>query len=165
MAFAHSAYLGVINMRDTGYNLVTKTVELRGATVAAAGTALANYVNDLIGVTDAWIESYRLEDVFLTDVLFTAALPHGEASTKAVISAALTTPGKTGTVEIPAPKDTIFQAASGDGFNRVDGGDAAVTTFLNAYEAAGHAFISDGEDMADGGFIRGVRVHRAHRDA
>lgn len=165
MAFAHQGYYGTVNMRDQGMNPTRIRVRLQGLTIGAAGSALADFVAKLGAVTDAWIESYQFEDVWTTDVLFTAAEPHGEASTKAVLSMQLTTPGKSGTFAIPAPKDSIFTALSGAGYNIVDFGVTAVSDLVNTFAAGGDAYISDGENVVSGGGIKGVRVHRKHRDA
>jgi hypothetical protein len=167
MAFAHQAFFGLISMRDQGMNQTRMRIEINAplGTIAQAGTNLAGYVSLLAAVTDCWIESYTLEDKWVTDVLFTAAEPHGEAATKALLSVQLTTPGKTGIIEVPAPKDAIFVAASGAGYNVVDTLNTAITAFVEAYESGQKAFLSDGELSIDGGLLKGVRTHHKSRDA
>jgi hypothetical protein len=160
MAFAHQQYYGTVEVVDQGGNLSVLTFELQGATIANAGTNLGTIVSNLAAVTDGWIRSYQLHDKWVTDVLFTASEPHGEVSTKALITVQLTTPGKTASVEIPAPKDAIFSAGSGSGFNLVDPTNADVSTFLNQYNSGSQAKISDGEFTITGPFLKGRRIHR-----
>jgi hypothetical protein len=163
MAFAHEKYYGTIEFVDQGQNVARATVQLQGANIGAAATNLAAVVSAFVAVTDAWISSYTLHDQFTTDVAFTAALPHGEVSTKALILTQLSSsPLKKASLEVPAPKDAIFQAASGEDYNKVDGSNAAVTTLVALYEAASEAYISDGENVITGGFLKGKRVSRAN---
>jgi hypothetical protein len=166
MAFAHSGYYGLVSMLDQGRVPTRMRVKLQGATIGAAGTALADFVAKLGAVTDAWIESYTLEDIWKTDVLFTANEPHGRASMKALITVALTTPGKNAAVEIPAPSSgdgsnaSIFVAASGQGYDLVDPSLTPVSDFLNVFAAGGDAYISDGENTITGPFVKGIRTTR-----
>jgi len=168
LAFAHQAYFGTVQLRDTGFNATRIRVKLQDGiahTIGAAGSSLGDFVNKLEACTDAWVEKYTLEDEWVTDVAFEAALPHGEVSTRALLTMRLTTPGKSATFGIPAPKDSIFAAASGSGYNEVDFGVTAVSDLVNAFNAGSDAYISDGENTTTGGGIRGERVHRKHRDA
>lgn len=160
MAFAHQIFYGTVEVVDQGMNVTVLTFELQGANIAAAGTNLATIVTNLAAVTDGWIRSYQLHDKYVTDVLFTAAEPHGEISTKALITVQLTTAGKTASLAIPAPQDAIFVAASGEGYNQVDPTVTAVSDYLNMYNSGSQAKISDGEFTVLGPFIKGRRIHR-----
>jgi hypothetical protein len=82
---------------------------------------------------------------------------------KAVLTLQLETAGKKATFTIPAPKDTLFVAASGPNYNVVDGADSAIVALVGDFLTTGGSFyISDGETVADtGGFIKGRRTHRA----
>jgi len=160
MAFAHQKWYGTVEVLDQGMNLTVLTFELQGASIAAAGTNLATIVTNLIAVTDGWVRSYQLHDKWISDVLFTADEPHGEVEKKALITVQLTTPGKSASVEIPAPKDAIFTASSGSGYNLVDPANADVSTYLNQYNSGSQAKISDGEFTITGPFLKGKRISR-----
>lgn len=166
MAFAHSAYFGSISMLDQGRVRTRMRVQLQGANISAAGTNLGTFVSKLAAVTDAFIEEYTLEDVWRTDVLFTAAEPHGRASMKALITVALTTPGKNASVEIPCPSSgdgpnaSIFVAASGQGYDLVNPAAVPVSDFCNTSNAGAQIFISDGENTIVGPFVKGIRTTR-----
>jgi len=55
-------------------------------------------------------------------------------------------PNKRGYFTIPAPKDTLFVAASGRGYNQPDFADSALLAYMNLFTATGDAsYISDGE--------------------
>ena len=166
MAFAHSAYYGTISMLDQGRVRTRARVKLQGGTIAAAGSALGDYVSKLAAVTDAFIEEYVLEDVWRTNVLFTDAEPHGRASMKALITVALTTPGKNASVEIPCPSSgdganaSIFAGGSGVLYDTVDPSLTPVSDFLNTSNVGGDIYVSDGENTITGPFVKGIRTTR-----
>ncbi len=160
MAFAHGKYSLNVTLVDQGNHKTNLRMDLQGANIAAAEANAVTVLGRLIAVTDAWIPRYTVEDVFVSDVLFTAAEPHGKVSDRALITVQLTTPGKAGTLEIPCPKDAIFVAASGEGYEQVDPTNVDVSNYLNLSNAAAQTFISDGENTINGPFIKGRRVGR-----
>jgi len=149
-----------ITFIDQGDNLSHMTIGVRGADIAAAETNAAANINDIIALTDAYVLSYSVREKFLNGA---ARTPAGEVEEKAVLTLQLATAGKKAVFVIPAPKDTLFVAASGPNFNVVDGADSAIVAIVGDFADTGGSFyISDGETVADtGGFIKGRRTHRA----
>lgn len=160
MAFAHGKYRLVVTLVDQGNRSTKLSMDLQGANIGAAETNAATVLGKLIAITDAWIPRYTVEDIFVSDVLFTAAEPHGKVTDRALVTVQLTTPGKLASLEIPCPKDAIFVAASGEGYEQVDPSNTDLSDYLNLSNAAAQTFISDGENTINGPFVRGRRVGR-----
>ena len=147
-------YLSV-TLTDNGNNDSTLDYELRAADYAAALTAKTAILAALAGVSGSEIKSTILsyrdeEDAF--------AFPASgvENETKARIVYQLDGSTKKGNYDIPAPVAGIFQTPAGDGANVVDILVTALIAYNDIFEAAGQAFISDGEDM--GFMLKGRRV-------
>ena len=83
----------------------------------------------------------------------------GEVENNLQISAKIAgKPNKTATIEIQAPKSTLWQAPSGEGWNKPDFTVTALANYVNEFKATGNAYVSDGENITDQD-IKGRRVH------
>lgn len=160
MALAHLLYRVTIQLVDRGENSTRRTYQLRASTSAGALTAAAGLASRLAAITDAFIVGYTVEDVFKEDDLTGFPPDVGEVEEEALLSLNLTTAGKHASETVPAPKIDIFVAASGPNANIVDGGNAALASFVSSFSASGLAFISDGEDATAAPFNKGKRIHR-----
>lgn len=159
MAFTGGRFFCEITWIDQGNNISHTTFECAGADIGEAETNAGNIVPDFVAVSDAYVVSYAVREVFSNDAI---RVPAGQVEEKAVLTLALATAPKKAILTVPAPKDTIFLGASGDAYNQVDGTDSLVSTLVGDFQAAGGGLISDGELVASsGGFVKGRRTHRA----
>lgn len=160
MALTHLKYMVTFQLMDRGENSTRRTYQLRATTDAGAVTAAAGIASRLAAVTDAFIVGYTIENVFKEDDLSGFPPDIGEVEEQALLSINLSTAGKHASETIPAPKIDIFVASSGPNANVVDGGNAALASFVAMFEASGLAYISDGEDASLTPFNKGKRIHR-----
>jgi transcription elongation factor Elf1 len=158
MAFPSNGFAASITFLDAGNKRSVIQVGVAGADIAAAEAIVAANINDYVNVTDAYVESYAVREVFLNDA---ARTPAGEVEMKASITVNLTTPGKRGLISIPAPKATLFGAIGTENYDIVDSADALVIALIGDFESGGFS-LSDGENVpAANAFVKGRRVHRS----
>jgi len=160
MAFVSGGWDLAVTLVDRGLNQVTKTYEFNPATVtddAEAATAMAAVIAALDGVTEAKIKGYRISQAFYDDAFTTPTV--GEVENLAVLTMRIAgDPFKKVTHSIPAPEPSIFQAASGVGWNEVDTAAALVTAYRDLFTAGNELVISDGENIS--AIESGRRAHR-----
>lgn len=162
MAFIDKGWFLDTEWIDTGGNKTRRTFQLTATTVAGS---IATVIADVQTIVAAWIAasdavlvSQRVTSLSVEDAV---TLPAGDVNVEenAQISAKIFgTPNKSAVFEIPAPKNTLFLAPTGEGHNRVDFADAAVAAVVNIYKNGAQALISDGEAITDQD-IKGRRVH------
>jgi len=162
MALVSPYWVLEVQLVDRGGNDTTRTYRFRDTDDAGDMDLLATAANALIValqlVTDAVIKKYQLAKVFINDAF---ALPSvGEVEAHALITAPiLDLPQKSASIDIPAPKDSIFVGSSGAAYNQVDFADAAVIGYLNEFTGATSPFlVSDGEAIEQVN-LRGKRTH------
>jgi len=162
MAFIDKGWFLDTEWIDTGGNKTHRTFQLTAVTVAGSiSTVIADVqiiVAAWIAATDAVLVSQRVTSLSVED---SVVLPAGDVNVEenAQISAKIFgTPNKSAVFEIPAPKNTLFLAPTGEGHNRVDFADTAVANVVNIYKDGEQALISDGESITDQD-IKGKRVH------
>jgi len=119
-------------------------------------------ITDLLAVTDCKIDQYRIAKVFVEDAFTLPTADTAETRTHAMITLPIAgVPNKSATIDIPGPKNGIFVAASGSGYNDVDPNDSDVDNYVNNFAAVGVggiAYISDGENIVNEN-LRGKRTH------
>jgi len=154
----------VVQLVDEGGNSTTRRFQFRASDDAGdmsdlltSGGAL---LTDLAAVSDAVIKKVSYNKVMVEGVF---ALPEeGEVEEHALITAPINgEPLKSATIDIPAPKDTIFIGAPGDGesFNQVDFNDGALGNYLGLFTGGASQFlVSDGEAIVQNN-MRGKRTH------
>ena len=164
MALASVGWELVVTLIDSGANTTQKIYELRSADAAAAATDAAAVLAQIALVSDAVVSQYRLAEVFEEGAL---SLPgSAEVETVASITGFISGMGnKKANFGIPAPKAGVFLATSGSNRNVVNIATGSIVADYAAavYQAAGKAYISDGEVL--GALIRGIRTTRASRQA
>lgn len=162
MAFIDKGWFLETTWIDTGGNTTNRTFQLTATTVAGSIAAVIADVQTIVAAwvaaTDAVLVSQRVTSLSVED---TVVLPAGDANVEenAQISAKIFgTPNKSAVFEIPAPKNTLFLAPTGEGHNKVDFADPLVGAVVNIYKNGAQALISDGEAITDQN-IKGKRVH------
>lgn len=161
MAWIAGGFEGVIDARDNGNNRVRKVYALTSVDMAAAEIDMLQVVNYWEAVSDLSSLTYSIRKIYDNDAF---ALPASgvQAEAKAVMvgrdEVILT---KTHTINIQGPKPANFNELEGDGANIVDFGVVAVQNYFNLFSPAGEATLSDGEQVADDGWLRGHRATRS----
>ena len=144
---------------DAGNNISKVRFGVTGADIDAAETSALAILTDFIALTKAYVESYRVTEVFTNDT--SRGTPAASVvSEKALLSLQLDTPGKKAIMYIPAPIDAIFGAAGTDDYDKVNTGNALVLAFVNDFTTGGQGTVSDGEVVVNNGILRGDRVTR-----
>lgn len=158
MALSHQKFMLSVTFRDSGDDEFTRTFELRGADYAAAAANAATVLGAFVAASDSKVASYAISDVFAEDAWAAYAGDTVRNSVQAVLTVDIAgSPNKKATIVIPAPKNAVFTAVTGAGSDVVSPVAALVTGVVNCFKAAGQAFISDGEDVADTPNTRGIR--------
>lgn len=163
MALVSDGFYLNVQLRDQGGNPATLRYDVQGADYATAQANAAIIVAALDLVTTALVYAYWLGEKFVEDTLQFGV---GEVENVALITAKLTTPGKTVPIRLPAPEPTLFVATEGPDFNEMDPNNLVTQAYLAIWEAGAQALISDGEtirDSATAGNWTGKRIHRGSR--
>lgn len=112
----------------------------------------------IIAASDAHVSKQTLSKTSVEDAF---TLPSGDVNVEENAQLSMKvfgTPNKSAVFEIPAPKATLFAAASGPLFNVVDTADALVIAVMELFDNTGVAYISDGEQVTLVN-AKGKRVH------
>jgi hypothetical protein len=115
---------------------------------------------ELDPVTDCAIVGHSLTEEYVEDTNFYGT---GELEEKAAVTMKLETAGKSVTVYIPAPSDSIFKAAAGPDFDVVDAADADLQAYLAVYQS--DIMLSDGEHVQTVSVAGNVYGHRQHKSS
>jgi hypothetical protein len=145
MAFISTGWNLVVNLMDSGGEGTSKTYQLSSADATDAAADSATVLAALGGVTDLEVVSYFWYEKFAED---TVSYPIGgiEKENQALlVFDIVNNPSKRATHAIPGAKIDIFVGVSGPNRNIVDTADAAVIAYRSLFQAAGPAYISDGE--------------------
>jgi len=147
---------------DTGGKTTSRRFELVATDDDGDLTAV---IADVQTIVAAWIAASNAvlvsQTISKTSVEDSVTLPAGNVNIEEnlqVSAKIFGTPNKSAVFEIPAPKDTLFEGATGEAHDIADFDDtvlaAAVAVFVNGEQA----YISDGETITVQN-IRGKRVH------
>lgn len=159
MAYTGGTFMLEVSVIDAGNNISTLHAQIDAADMAAALTIAAADINDFQNVTDAYVQSYAVREVFLNGATRT---PAGNNRIKAVITVALETAPKKAIITVPAPKDTLFVGAPGTKkYDDVDVADSLVVALCGNFVS--DLFISDGEHVtsASPSILDGKRASRS----
>lgn len=149
-----AGFFATVQIMDKGEEKATLTVELRSATFAAALTDIASWVTNFVAVSEAEVLGYNIQQKFVNDAIIVPAA--GQLQEKARVAFRLENTSEYETLDIPAPRATIFVSTNGADSEIVDTSDAALIAYTNLYKSTGIAFISDGEALDQ--ISRGERV-------
>jgi hypothetical protein len=136
-----------VTMIDRNEDVTTKEYELDVADFAEALGAQLEITGDLALVSDALVVGTNLGQRLVNDAIVVPSV--GEAQTKARIVVRLDGGNEKATIDIPAPKETMFLTLTGKGNKVVDLENANIIDFLANFLPAGNCFISDGEKMGE----------------
>jgi len=163
MAFIGQAWKVAMSFVDSGGNTAIRTVDLIATDTDGDITDVIDAVQDVVAAyvaaTDAVLVAQTLSKTSVED---SVTLPTSNVNVEdnAQVSAKIFgTPNKSATFEVPAPKDSVFQAPTGPGHNAVKfDSPSPMVAIVNLYVDGGIATISDGEKITAQN-IKGKRVH------
>lgn len=162
MAFVSHGFFVTFELVDKSEHTTRRTYQVNAATYADAVTAVTTFRGYLEAMTDATITTQSISERYANDAaqLPTATRPITENATLTL--RINNNPLKKASTSVPMPKDGIFVAASGEGFDIVDPADAAVIAFWGAFTPNGEMYISDGETVDEiAGLVAGRRTGRS----
>jgi hypothetical protein len=150
-----------VSVTDAQADVSNLEYELRSADYAAAVTDSNAILAALAAVTDSKVSAYSISYRAEENAFSFPADADNSIKARIIVTLGLTT--EKATIDIPAPKDAVFVANSGEGNNIVNTavGNGIVTDYWSLFKSTGEAFISDGEDA--GTIQLGRRVARAKR--
>jgi len=160
VSFSSLQFQCEVSLIDAGNNISKLQYEVQGADIAAAETSALAIVTDLVAVTKAYVQSYRVTEVFTNDSARAVPPAASVVSEKALLSLQLTTPGKKAIMYIPAPIDAMFGAAGTDAYDIVTTSNALVLALVNDFTVGAQGYVSDGENVVNNGLLAGQRVTR-----
>ena len=156
-----TGFFVVVTLIDRNEDVTTKEYELDVADFAEALGAQLEIEGDLALVSDALIVGSSLAQRRVNDAIVVPIV--GEVQTKARIIVRLDGGNEKATIDIPAPKETMFLTLSGKGNKVVDLENASIIDFLANYLPAGNVFLSDGEKLGEALEGRKVSVSSGFR--
>lgn len=123
---------------------------------ANAQTEMANIIADWKAISDTHVQSYTLSEVWYDDATTPSGL--GNPYVEAIYTVGLSVGGgKTATIRVMAPKDTLFVGDSAE-TNQLDLSEALLSAFLDDFKVGSYGTVSDGEQFADPYNILGGRI-------
>lgn len=147
-------WFATVQIMDKGEEKTTLTVELRSADHAAALTDIGAWAIAFYQVSNCEILGYNVQQRFINNAIIIPA--SGQLQEKARVAFRLENTSEYETLDIPAPKDTLFLNTNGAASEIVDVADTSLIAYTNLYKSTGIAFISDGEALEQ--VSRGERV-------
>lgn len=165
MALVSQGFKASVSVVDTSGSISTLRYDLRSLDFVAAQTDLNTIVLTLATITEGVIAQTFVGEQLAEDALVLPA--DAENAIKASLSLYLAGIGqKRANLKIPAPDESIFTAATGPGYNIVDGNNAAVLDYIALFQTTGGiANISDGETVRDNDpFAGGKRISAASQN-
>jgi len=166
MALVEKGWNLVVNLVDRGGKnfvrtfamVATDTAGDASAVITDVGTILTN----LAAVTELKVKSYQIQKVFSENALTLPTSAEAEGEQNLHVSAKIVgDPTKSGTYDIPGPKQALFQASSGPGADLPNFSVTALDNFLEMFNSAGTdiALLSDGESW-DVNTAKGKKIHK-----
>jgi len=122
---------------------------------------IANVINYVEAVTEMTTQGYSITEKFYNDAFAVPADPIVQREVVAVITArdSVVLP-KVHTVNIVGAQPDVFYADPVELRTTVDFTNAAVAAYVNMFSPGGECTISDGEYVADDGWLTGKRTTR-----
>lgn len=145
----------ILSLNLIGHKDATRTktfgIAATGADDAAkranAQTEMANIVTDWKAISDTHVQSYSLTEVWFDDATTPSGL--GNPYVEAIYTVGLSVGGgKTATMRVMAPKDTLFVGDSAE-TKQLDLSEALLSAFLDDFKVGSYGTVSDGEQFAD----------------
>lgn len=133
-----------VSLADQGGQISTLEYMLKAIDYATAQASVTAILAQIGNVTQSSFSSYSLSQRYMEDSLAYPGAAQNEI--KATIIVNLTGGTKKATLNIPAPTNGLFVAATGPNSDVLDTLDADVIAYVALYAVGGSAYISDGED-------------------
>lgn len=166
MALTLQGWEASFGLVDRGGKVVNRTFFLTATDAAGDATAVftdvATIRTNLLAVTELKIKTERVTAVYAEDALTLPTSAEAEAEQQLHISALIVGhPNKSGTYDIPGPKQALFQAASGPGADLPNFSVTALDNFIEMFNPGGSdlATLSDGEGW-DTNTAKGKKTHK-----
>lgn len=166
MALTAIGWKLVVGLVDRGGKVVNRTFKLKATDTAGDAAAVLTDVATILGyitaVTELKIKSYQVGKEFSEAALTLPTSAEAEAEQQLHLSALIVgDPTKSGTYDIPGPKQALFQAASGPGADLPNFSVTALDNFIEMFNSAGSdlATLSDGESW-DSNTVKGKKTHK-----
>lgn len=167
MALASVGFFNNVVLVDSGGNKATLRYQLTSADMATAQADAAADVALLDAVTQALVKSYNVGESFEDGAADFAVQGVHIENLASIVARIDSVEKKFAQIKIPAPRDEIFQALTGEDSNDIDPANADLVAYLNIWETAGgNAELSDGETLLSpgtAGNVSGKRIHRKSR--
>jgi len=166
MSLVEKNWQAVVNLVDRGGKNFVRTFELTATDTAgdaaAVFTDVGTILTNLAAVTELKVKSYQVQKVFTENALTLPTSAEAEGEQNLHVSAKIVgDPTKSGTYDIPGPKQSLFQASSGPGADLPNFSVTALDNFLEMFNSAGTdiANLSDGESW-DVNTAKGKKIHK-----
>jgi len=166
MSLAKVSWELVVGLVDRGGKVVNRTFFLTADDTAGDATDVftdvATILTNIAAVTELKVKSYRVAAVYAENALTLATSAEAEAEQQLHISALIKgDPTKSGTYDIPGPKQALFQASSGPGADLPNFSVTALDNFIEMFNdgGTGLATLSDGE-FWDTNTAKGKKTHK-----
>jgi len=170
MALTSQGWELIVGLVDRGGKVVNRTFDMTAVDTAGDATAVfadvTTIIANLVAVTELKVKSYRVAKLYSEDALTLPTSAEAEAEQQLHLSALIVgDPTKSGTYDIPGPKQALFQAASGPGADLPNFSLTALDTFIEMFNSAGSdlAQLSDGESW-DSNTVKGKKTHKYSRN-
>lgn len=146
MAIQSEGYFLTVTLADTSNSQSTLEYELQATDAPTAVTDSATIIGLLEAVTDSVVIGYSVREKFFED---TIALPaDAENAVKASVTVQLKDTSSKANFRIPSPTDSIFNSASGAGYNQVDTDNADVQAYAGMFLSTAQAALARGQFIA-----------------
>ena len=171
MALAFEKFHLSVRIADAGGNIATMNFRISGTTTETAKLTADAIATEVQALTNGQVVGYTFSSIYSEDATYLGAAG-SEVENIAQVNFRLqqsATPdgpiGKWGSIRVPAPKDALFLAATGELRNTVNPANAALQTLLERYDGSLTYTVttSDGqiaEPVATTGNVNGHRIHR-----
>lgn len=156
----------VVDLVDRGGKSFRRTFHMTATDAAGDASAVfadvATILSNIGGVTELKVKSYQVQKVFAENALTLPTSAEAEGEQLLHVSAKIVgDPTKSGTYDIPGPKQLCFKAASGPDADNPNFAYGPLDTFLEMFNSAGSDLckLSDGESW-DVNTAKGKKIHR-----
>jgi len=156
----------VVQLADRGGKVFLRTFNLTATDTAGDASAVltdvATILTNIAAVTELKVKGYRVAKVYSEDAFTLPTSAEAEGEQNLHLSALIVgDPTKSGTYDIPGPKQALFQAASGAGADLPNFASTPLDNFGEMFNSAGTdlATLSDGESW-DFNTAKGKKTHK-----
>jgi len=165
MALVAVGWRLTVSLVDRGGRVTTREYALvaddTAGDASAVLTAASTILTRLNAVTACVVKSYSVGKLFLENALALPTSAEAELEQHALITAQIRgIPNKSAVIDIPAPEQLVFLAASGPGADQVNFAQAEVDSYVDIFDdtTGNLATIRDGE-FINVNIVKGRKTH------